>query len=135
MSTIKSTNLFALDNLIIIIVLNKSIQNMSTLKTGPITNLVGFQHYNNKGLFCDPHIIANNKERSFRKPAFTNHNSLQNLKLLRYQNIRTRTITSPSQLPNLTQSQNFFDYNCFYILCAINITSKTICNKPITAMT
>jgi len=22
-------------------------------------------HYNNRGLFCDPHIIANNKERSF----------------------------------------------------------------------
>jgi len=92
-------------------------------------------HYNNRGLFCDPHIIANNKERSFWKPAFANHNSSQNLKLLQNQNIRTRTITSPSQLPNLTQSQNFSDYNCFYILFAINITSKTICNKPITATT
>jgi hypothetical protein len=88
-------------------------------------------HYNNRGLFCDPHIIANNKERSFWKPAFANHNSSQTLKLLRYHNIRTRTIASPSQLPNLIQSQNFFDYNCFYILFAINITSETICNKPI----
>jgi hypothetical protein len=22
-------------------------------------------HYNNRGLFCDPNIIANNKERNF----------------------------------------------------------------------
>jgi hypothetical protein len=92
-------------------------------------------HYNNRGLFCNPHIIANNKERSFRKPAFANHNSSQILKLLRYYNIRTRTIASPSQLPNLIQSQNFSDYNCFYILFAINITSETICNKPIIATT
>ncbi len=92
-------------------------------------------HYNNRGLFCDPHIIANNKERSFRKPAFANHNSSQTLKLLRYHNIRTRTIASPSQFSNLIQSQNFSHYNCFYILFAINITSKTICNKPITATT
>jgi len=63
-------------------------------------------HYNNRGLFCDPHIIANNKKRSFRKPAFANHNSLQTLKLLRYHNIRTHTIASPSQLLNLIQSQN-----------------------------
>jgi len=94
-----------------------------------------FIHYNNSGLFCDPHIIANNKERGFRKPAFANHNSSQNLKLLRYQNIRTRTIASPSQLSNLTQSQNFSDYNCIYILFASNITSKIICSKPITATT
>jgi hypothetical protein len=58
---------------------------------------------------------------------------LQTLKLLRYHNIRTRTITSPSQLPNLIKSQNFSDYNYFYPLFAINITSKTICSKPITA--
>jgi hypothetical protein len=43
MSTIKSTNLFALDNIVIIIILNKSIWNMSTLRTSPIMNLVGFQ--------------------------------------------------------------------------------------------
>jgi hypothetical protein len=92
-----------------------------------------FLHYNNRGLFCDPDIIANNKERSFRKPAFTNHNSSQTVKPLRYHNIRTRTIASPSQLPNLIQSQNFYDYNCFYIPFVIKITSKTICNKPIAA--
>jgi hypothetical protein len=92
-------------------------------------------HYNNRGLFCDPNIIANNKERNFRKPAVTNHNSSQTLNLLRYHNIRTRTIASPSQLPNLIKSQNFFDYNCFYTLFVINTTSETICNKPIIAMT
>jgi hypothetical protein len=92
-------------------------------------------HYNNRGLFCDPNIIANNKERCFRNPAVANHNSLQTLKLLRYHNISTRTIASPSQLPNLIQSQNFSDYNCFYPLFAINITSETICSKPITATT
>jgi hypothetical protein len=90
-------------------------------------------HNNNRGLFCDPNIIANNKERCFRNPAVANHNSSQTLKLLRYHNIRTRTIASPSQLSNLIQSQNFSDYNCFYPLFAINITSKTICSKPITA--
>ncbi len=92
-------------------------------------------HYNNRGLFCDPHIIANNKERNFRKPAVANHNSSQTLKLLRYHNIRTCTIASPSQLLNLIQSQNFSDYNCFYPLFMINITSETICSKPITATT
>ncbi len=95
----------------------------------------GCKHYNNRGLFCDPNIIANNKERCFRNPAVANHNSSQILKLLRYHNIRTRTIVSPLQLPNLIQSQNFSDYNCFYPLFAINITSETICNKPITATT
>ncbi len=92
-------------------------------------------HYNNRGLFCNPHIITNNKERSFRKPAFANHNSSQTVKPLRYHNIRTRTIASPSQLPNLIQSQNFYDYNCFYIQFVINITSETIYNKPIAATT
>jgi hypothetical protein len=97
------------------------------------SSLDRIHHYNNKGLFCDPNIIANNKERCFRNPAVANHNSSQTLKLLRYHNIRTRIITSPSQLPNLIQSQNFSDYNCFYPLFAINITSETICSKPITA--
>jgi len=92
-------------------------------------------HYNNRGLFCDPHIIANNKERSFRKPAFANHNSSQIVKPLRYYNIRTRTIASASQLSNLIQSQTFYDCNCFYIPFAIDITSETICNKPIAATT
>jgi hypothetical protein len=92
-------------------------------------------HYNNMGLFCDPNIIANNKERNFRKPVVANHNSSQTLNLLRYHNICTRTITSPSQLPNLIKSQNFFDYNCFYTLFAINTTSETICNKPIIVTT
>jgi hypothetical protein len=92
-------------------------------------------HYNNRGLFCDPNIITKNKERCFRNPAVANHNSSQILKLLRYHNIRTRTIASPSQLPNLIQSPNFSDYNCFYPLFAINITSETICSKPITATT
>jgi len=64
-------------------------------------------HYNNRGLFCDLNIIANNKERSFQKPTVANHNSSQTFKLLRYHNIRTRTIASPSQLRNLIQSQNF----------------------------
>jgi hypothetical protein len=67
----------------------------------------GMLHYNNRGLFCDPNIIANNKERSFQKPAVANHNSSQTLKLLRYHNICTRTIASPLQLRNLIQSQNF----------------------------
>jgi hypothetical protein len=94
-----------------------------------------YLHYNNRGLFCDPNIIANNKERNFRKLAVANHNSSQTFNLLRYHNIRTRTIASPSQLPNLIKSQNFFDYNCFYTLFAINTTSETICNKPIIATT
>ncbi len=93
------------------------------------------KHYNNRGLFCDPNIIANNKERNFRKPTVVNHNSSHTLNLLRYHNIHTRTIASPSQLPNLIKSQNFFNYNCFYTLFAINITSETICNKPIIATT
>ncbi len=106
------------------------------------TNLIGpllpkkwSYHYNNRGLFYDPHIIANNKERRFRKPAFTNHNSSQIVKPLRYENIRTRIIASPSQLPNLIQSQTFYDSNCFYMQFAIDITSETICNKPIATTT
>jgi hypothetical protein len=94
---------------------------------------ISHNHYYILGLFCDPNIIANNKERCFWNLAVANHNSSQILKLLRYHNIRTRTIASPSQLPNLIQSQNFSDYNCFYPLFAINTTSETICNKPITA--
>jgi hypothetical protein len=90
-----------------------------------------FEHYNSRGLFCDSNIIANNKERNFRKLAVANHNSSQTLNLLQYHNIRTRTIASPSQLPNLIKSQKNFDYNCFYTLFAINTTSETICNKPI----
>jgi hypothetical protein len=109
---------------------------LKTLYERPLDNYSkGSNHYNNMGLFCDPEIIANNKERSFRKPAFTNHNSSQTVKPLRYHNICTRTIASPSQLPNLIQSQNFYDYKCFYIPFAIKITSKTICNKPIAATT
>jgi hypothetical protein len=92
-------------------------------------------HYNKRGLFCDSNIIANNKERSFQKPDVANHNSSQTLKLLRYHNIRTRTIASPSQLPNLIQSQKISDSNYFYPLFAINITSETICSKPIIATT
>jgi len=95
--------------------------------------LFGFRnesHYNNRGLFCDPHIIANNKEKRFRKPAVANHNSSQTVKPLRYYNIRTRTIASPSQLPNLTQSQKFYDRNCFYIPFAIDINRKLFATNP-----
>jgi hypothetical protein len=109
--------------------LKSSSQKMECIKPNHLT----FKHYNNMGLFCDPNIIANNKERCFWNLAVANHNTLQILKLLRYHNIRTRTIASPSQLPNLIQSQNFSDYNCFYPLFAINTTSETICSKPITA--
>jgi hypothetical protein len=28
-------------------------------------NMLFLCHYNNRGLFCDPNIIANNKERNF----------------------------------------------------------------------
>jgi hypothetical protein len=107
---------------------NKHDEFMSSCNVAPI-------HYNNMGLFCDPNIIANNKERNFQKPAIANHNSSQTLNLLRYHNIHTRTIASPSQLLNLIKSQNFFDYNCFYTLFVINTTSETICNKPIIATT
>jgi len=92
-------------------------------------------HYNKRGVYCDPNIIANNKEKSFWKPTVANHNFLQTLKLLRNRNIRTRTIASSSQLPKLIQSQNFSDYNFFYTSFAIPSTSEIICNKPITATT
>jgi hypothetical protein len=71
-------------------------------------------HYNKKGAYCDPNIIANNKEISFRKPAVLNNNSSQTLKPLRNPHLRTRTIASSSQLPKLNQSQNISDYNVFY---------------------
>ncbi len=93
------------------------------------------RHYNKRGVYCDPNIIANNNEKSFRKPAVANHYFSQTLKLLRNHNIRTRTIASSSQLPKLIQSQNFFDYNFFYTSFAIPNTSEIICNKPITATT
>ncbi len=92
-------------------------------------------HYNNRGLYCDPNIIANNKERSFRKPVVANHNSSQNLKFLRYHNIRTRTIAGPSQLPKLIQPQNLSDYNCLYTSFTIHSTSEIICSKTISATT
>ncbi len=59
------------------------------------------------GYFAIRISSQNNKERSFQKPTVVNHNSSQTLKLLRYHNIRTCTIASPSQLRNLIQSQNF----------------------------
>ncbi len=88
-------------------------------------------HYNKRGVYCDPNIIANNKEKSFWKPTVANHNFSQTLKLLRNHNICTRTIASFSQLPKLIQSQNFSDYNFFYTSFAIPSTSEIICNKPI----
>ncbi len=67
-----------------------------------------------KGAYCDPNIIANNKEISFRKPAVPNNNSSQTLKPLRNPHLCTRTIASSSQLPKLNQSQNISNYNVFY---------------------
>jgi hypothetical protein len=67
-----------------------------------------------KGAYCDPNIIANNKEISFRKPAVPNNNSSQTLKPLRNPHLCTHTIASSSQLPKLNQSQNISDYNVFY---------------------
>jgi hypothetical protein len=90
--------------------LPSSLVDPSWVQVNKIAELFGTQgtlHYNNRGLFCDPNIIANNKERSFQKPVVANHNSSQTLKLLRYHNIRTRTIASPLQLRNLIQLQNF----------------------------
>jgi hypothetical protein len=71
-------------------------------------------HYNKKGAYCDPKIITNNKEISFRKPAVLNNNSSQTFKPLRNPHLRTHTIASSSQLPKLKQSQNISDYNVFY---------------------
>jgi len=72
------------------------------------------KHYNKRGAYCDPDIIANNKENSFRKFIVPNNNSSQTLKPLRNPQLRTRTIASSSQLPKLKQSQNISDYNVFY---------------------
>jgi hypothetical protein len=78
------------------------------------SHFVSLFHYNKKGAYCDPNIIANNKEISFRKPVVPNNNSSQTLKPLRKPHLRTRTIASFSQLPKLNQSQNISDYNVFY---------------------
>ncbi len=85
--------------------------------------------------YCDPNIIANNKENSFQKPTVPNNNSSQTLKPLRNPQLRTHTITSSLQLLKLKQSQNIFDYNVFYTWFVIHNTSKIICNKPNIATT
>jgi hypothetical protein len=92
-------------------------------------NYVRITHYNKKGAYCDPNILANNKEIRFRKPAVSNKNSSQTLKPLRNPQIHTRTITSSSQLPKLNPSQHIFDYNVFYTRFAIHSTLKIIENK------
>ncbi len=92
-------------------------------------------HYNKKGAYCDPNILANNKEIRFRKPVVPNKNSSQTLKPLRNPHLYTRTIASSSQLPKLNQSQHIFDYNVFYTRFAIHNTSKIIENKPNIATT
>ncbi len=71
-------------------------------------------HYNKRRAYCDPNIIANNKEINFQKPAVLNNNSSQTLKPLRNPHLRTRTIASSSQLPKLKISQNISNYNVFY---------------------
>jgi hypothetical protein len=96
------------------------------LKWSHITHL----HYNNRGLFCDPNIIANNKERNFQNPAVTNHNSSQTLNLLRYHNIRTRTIASPSQLPNLIKSQTFPIITVFIHCLQLTLYRKLFATNP-----
>jgi hypothetical protein len=82
-------------------------------------------HYNKKGAYCDPNILANNKEIRFQKPAVPNTNSSQTLKPLRNPHLRTRTIASSSQLPKLNPSQHISDYNVFYTRFAIQLTSET----------
>jgi hypothetical protein len=97
----------------------------------PLPNTVAHEtHYNNRGLFCDPNIIANNKERSFQKPTVANHNSSQTLKLLWYHNIRTRTIASPSQLRNLIQSQNFPIVTAFIHYLRLTLHQKLFTTHP-----
>ncbi len=86
-------------------------------------------HYNKKGAYCDPNILANNKEIRFRKPAVPNMNSSQTLKPLRNPHLCSRTIASSSQLPKLNPSQHISDYNVFYTRFAIHSTSKIIENK------
>jgi hypothetical protein len=92
-------------------------------------------HYNKKGAYCNPNILANNKEIRFRKPVVPNKNSSQTFKPLRNPHIRTRTIASYSQLPKLNQSQHISDHNVFYTQFAIHNTSKLIKNKPNIATT
>jgi hypothetical protein len=92
-------------------------------------------HYNKKGAYCDPNILANNKEIRFRKPAVPNTNSSQTLKPLRNPHLRTRTIASSLQLPKLNPSQHISDYNVFYTRFAIHSTSKIIENKSNIAKT
>ncbi len=94
-----------------------------------------WEHYNKRGAYCDPNIIANNKENSFRKPVVPNNNSSHTLKPLRNPQLHTRTIASSSQLPKLKLSQNISDYNVFYTWFVIHNTSKIICNKPNIATT
>jgi hypothetical protein len=110
-------------------------RNATKLDLSTRTLVYLYKHYNKRGVYCDQNIIANNKEKSFRKPAVANHNFSQTLKLLQNHNICTHTITSSSQLPKLIQSQNFSNYNFFYTPFAIPNTSEIICNKPITAKT
>jgi hypothetical protein len=88
-----------------------------------------------KGAYCDPNILANNKEIRFRKPAVANTNSSQTLKPLRNPHLRTRTIASSSQLPKLNPSQHISDYNVFCTRFAIHNTSKIIENKSNIAKT
>ncbi len=92
-------------------------------------------HYNKKGAYCDPNILANNKEIKFRKPIVPNKNSSQTLKPLRNPHICTRTIASSLQLLKLNPSQHIFDYNVFYTRLAIHSTWKIIENKPKLATT
>jgi len=92
-------------------------------------------HYNKKRAYCNPNILANNKEIRFRKPAILNTNSSQTLKPLRNPHLRTRTIASSSQLPKLNPLQHISDYNVFYTRFAIHSTSKIIENKSNIAKT
>jgi len=87
-------------------------------------------HYNNMGLFCNPNIIANNKERNFQKLAVANHNSSQTLDLLHYHNIPTRTIASPSQLPNLIKSQTFLIITASIHCLRLTLYRKLFATNP-----
>jgi hypothetical protein len=69
-------------------------------------------HYNNRGLSCNPHIIANNKERSFRKLAFANHNSSQILSFC-----DTKTF-APVQLQVLHNFRTWHNRKTFPIITA-----------------
>jgi hypothetical protein len=98
-------------------------------------NTCAFTHYNKKGPYCDPNILANNKEIRFRKSAVLNKNSSQTFKPLRNPHLRTCTIASSLQLPKLNPSQHISAYKVFYTRFAIHNTSKIIENKPNIAMT